>query len=187
MAQSTIGDVNSRAKKSPPLSVQLHDEVVKAENVTDEQKARICERVAEADKVCFSNVPSINPPSVSHSCLPSSLMNPLFSVSSPLLPSLLTVSPVLCICLLLYLSCLYVSPCLLLCAPFCRHKRHLTSSCGQSFLLFLSDGTESPAVRSFRGRLQLKMVKNLLLFSRVVVLSGPVVHLWSCKEHVTTC
>lgn len=33
--------------------MQLHDEVVKAEDVTDEQKARICERVAEADKVGF--------------------------------------------------------------------------------------------------------------------------------------
>jgi hypothetical protein len=45
------------SEEESSASVQLHDEVVKAEDVTDEQKARICERVAEADKVCFSGVP----------------------------------------------------------------------------------------------------------------------------------
>ncbi|GAQ78994.1 Replication factor C subunit RFC4 [Klebsormidium nitens] len=49
-AQGTVTDIIADGYAVSQILSQLHDEVVRAEDVTDEQKARICERVAEADK-----------------------------------------------------------------------------------------------------------------------------------------
>lgn len=49
-AQAAVTDIAAEGYPVSQVLSQLHDLIVAADDVTDEQKARICERLAEADK-----------------------------------------------------------------------------------------------------------------------------------------